>query len=401
MTFEKSLPEWNALGVEPPETLKNNGWAAGNKPPADYWNWHMNTTYEALKELQEKASTTLEVTEAEQRSKDYTDEKVQDLGSTITPEQIGAASKTEFDEHVNDTGLHVTAQKQQEWNNKANAVHQHAASDITSGTIATARLPAATTSAAGISKLNNSITSSSATEAAAAAAVKQVNDKFSNMIRVNNGKLEYYDGSQWKSAGGGGSTMMIGASDNVKKTYNFSFTTVNYPSGDENLKARSQKLFSYKFPGVGSYRMKVTGDYLNATNAQSGNGDLIIMPTPNQTTGSNYTNITLGVALDQTHRYFPSAFDPAVPTGAVVKMGTKETTEGWGGSSNPAGYGDYRWGNKYAIYAYGGNGNKVTTIDILVTNDDPYHFFVSPNTTHSGGVYYQIKKVEICYDEIG
>ena len=119
----------------------------------------------------------------------------------ITHEQIGAASKAEFDTHVNDTGLHVTAAKQQEWNNKANAVHEHAASAITSGTIAAARLPAASVSAAGISKLNNTITSTSTTEAAAAAAVKQVNDKFSNIIRVNAGKLEYFDGATWKGAG--------------------------------------------------------------------------------------------------------------------------------------------------------------------------------------------------------
>ncbi|NMM52161.1 putative phage tail protein [Paenibacillus aquistagni] len=115
----------------------------------------------------------------------------------VTPEQIGAVPKDEFDTHVNDMGLHVTAQKQQEWNNKANAVHQHAASDITSGTLAAARLPAATTSAAGIVKLNNTITSTSTTEAATAGAVKQVNDKFSNMIRVNGGKLEYWNGSGW------------------------------------------------------------------------------------------------------------------------------------------------------------------------------------------------------------
>lgn len=138
-----------------------------------------------------------DVEEAEQRANAYTDEKVQDLGSTITPGQIGATSKTEFDTHVNDTGLHVTAQKQQEWDNKANGVHQHVASDITSGTIAAARLPAATTSAAGISKLNNSITSPSTTEAAAAAAVKQVNDKFSDMIRVSNGVVEVNNGSGW------------------------------------------------------------------------------------------------------------------------------------------------------------------------------------------------------------
>lgn len=142
-----------------------------------------------------------DVTAALAEAKDYTDVQIQDLGSTLTPESIGAASKAEFDAHTANTGLHVTAQKQQEWNNKANAVHEHAASAITSGTIAAARLPAATTSAAGIVQLNNSVTSTSTTQAAAAAAVKQVNDKFGNMIRINAGKLEYFDGTMWKGVG--------------------------------------------------------------------------------------------------------------------------------------------------------------------------------------------------------
>lgn len=126
-------------------------------------------------------------------AKEYTDSQIHD----VTPGQIGAASETEFDAHVNDAGLHVTAQKQQEWNNKANAVHQHSASDITSGIIASARLPAATTSTAGISKLDNTITSTSTTDAATAGAVKQVNEKFSNIIRINNGVIEVNNGSGW------------------------------------------------------------------------------------------------------------------------------------------------------------------------------------------------------------
>ena len=87
-------------------------------------------------------------------------------------------------------------------NNAAPKVHEHAASAITSGTLATARLPAASVSAAGIVQLNNTATSTSTTQAATAGAVKQVNDKFSNMIRINAGKLEYWNGSAWKGVGG-------------------------------------------------------------------------------------------------------------------------------------------------------------------------------------------------------
>jgi hypothetical protein len=55
MPFQEKIPEWNAEGVEPPASKKAAGWQAGEKPPADYWNWQMNRTYRALRELQEKA----------------------------------------------------------------------------------------------------------------------------------------------------------------------------------------------------------------------------------------------------------------------------------------------------------------------------------------------------------
>lgn len=55
MAFIKQLPEWYAFGVEPPQSLKEGGWKAGVKPPADYFNWLQNKAFEAIKELQEKA----------------------------------------------------------------------------------------------------------------------------------------------------------------------------------------------------------------------------------------------------------------------------------------------------------------------------------------------------------
>lgn len=56
MAFEKQLPEWNAIGLEPSQNKKNEGWKEREKPPADWFNWIQNKTYEALKELQEKAA---------------------------------------------------------------------------------------------------------------------------------------------------------------------------------------------------------------------------------------------------------------------------------------------------------------------------------------------------------
>lgn len=49
--FEKPLPEWNAEGIKPPQSKRNEGWKEGDKPPAPWHNWWMNTTYMALDEI--------------------------------------------------------------------------------------------------------------------------------------------------------------------------------------------------------------------------------------------------------------------------------------------------------------------------------------------------------------
>ena len=64
MPFVKTLPEWNAAGIEPPQSLKDVGWKAGMKPPDAYFNWYMYNTYQALLELQQKAIHTEKVGQA-------------------------------------------------------------------------------------------------------------------------------------------------------------------------------------------------------------------------------------------------------------------------------------------------------------------------------------------------
>jgi hypothetical protein len=51
LPFINALPEWNKQGVEPPQSLKDGGWQAQQKPPADYFNWFQHTTYKALEEI--------------------------------------------------------------------------------------------------------------------------------------------------------------------------------------------------------------------------------------------------------------------------------------------------------------------------------------------------------------
>ncbi|MEK4883489.1 hypothetical protein NST81_01990 [Bacillus sp. FSL W8-0223] len=52
MPFDQNqLPTWNKEGVEPPQSLKDEGWQPSQKPPADYFNWFFNKTFKALQSL--------------------------------------------------------------------------------------------------------------------------------------------------------------------------------------------------------------------------------------------------------------------------------------------------------------------------------------------------------------
>ncbi|KAF6591040.1 hypothetical protein [Paenibacillus sp. EKM205P] len=55
MPFNKKLPEWFAQGIEPTTTQKTTGYIPGLKPPAQWFNWHLNTAYLAMQELQQNA----------------------------------------------------------------------------------------------------------------------------------------------------------------------------------------------------------------------------------------------------------------------------------------------------------------------------------------------------------
>ncbi|MBN3523478.1 pyocin knob domain-containing protein [Paenibacillus apiarius] len=91
MAFQKPLPEWKKQGIRPPESKITEGYNVMDKPPAAWMNWHMNTTYEALEELQNNAAEKTDVTSALSEAKSYADQKVADIDlSKITPEYIGA-----------------------------------------------------------------------------------------------------------------------------------------------------------------------------------------------------------------------------------------------------------------------------------------------------------------------
>lgn len=119
MAFEKELPQWKEKGVKPPQSKLDEGWKVQDKPPAAWLNWQMNKTYEALKEVQEKAAEKTEVASAIEDTKKYTDQKVAGIDLTkITPDSIGATKKTDFDTHTADKTKHITADERNAWNAK-------------------------------------------------------------------------------------------------------------------------------------------------------------------------------------------------------------------------------------------------------------------------------------------
>lgn len=54
--YQNESPNWSATGTEPPDTLKTNGFEAGYKPPANYFNWFWNTVSKCISELQNNAA---------------------------------------------------------------------------------------------------------------------------------------------------------------------------------------------------------------------------------------------------------------------------------------------------------------------------------------------------------
>jgi len=83
MAFEKTIPQWNAQGSEPPSSLKESGFTAGYKPPADYFNWFWYNVAACLAELQENLSNVDNTADA--------DKSVKSATSATTANKVGNA----------------------------------------------------------------------------------------------------------------------------------------------------------------------------------------------------------------------------------------------------------------------------------------------------------------------
>ncbi|MCY7484343.1 phage tail protein [Paenibacillus alvei] len=104
-------------------------------------------------------------------------DSIENISQSLTPESIGAAKQTDLDTHIQDATRHITATERNNWNSKAPGTHKHDASDITTGTMAAARLPNASTSAAGIVQLSTATNGTRANVAATESAVKAAYDR--------------------------------------------------------------------------------------------------------------------------------------------------------------------------------------------------------------------------------
>lgn len=100
--FDNKAPEWDNVGAEPDAELKKGGFLAGYKPPAAYFNWFFNRTYECVKELQEKLVSSL-------KSLAFKDKVVDD---DIT--DVAASKVTQDSEH-----RMITDAERSTWNGKA------------------------------------------------------------------------------------------------------------------------------------------------------------------------------------------------------------------------------------------------------------------------------------------
>lgn len=96
MPFQRKLLGWDAQGIEPPQSLKTAGWAAQQKPPADYFNWAFHFIDQGLYELQQNAIHKEVIGKANGVAKLGADGKVLNADGT----KAGEVTKKQFDDHA-------------------------------------------------------------------------------------------------------------------------------------------------------------------------------------------------------------------------------------------------------------------------------------------------------------
>ncbi|XRD23465.1 glycine-rich domain-containing protein [Lysinibacillus fusiformis] len=93
----EQLPEWNATGVEPPQSLKDSGWQPGMKPSAQHMNWLLNRAFKCIEELQQAGGNVADLTQT-----------VENLEETVESlEQTVNSNSLKIDTHIKDDSGHA------------------------------------------------------------------------------------------------------------------------------------------------------------------------------------------------------------------------------------------------------------------------------------------------------
>ena len=153
MPYTKTIPQWNATGSQPPQSLIDNGWQANQKPAADYFNWQWNGVYQVLNELHQfalhserlgaangiatlgsdskltasqlPAIGSAQITDGSITNNDLaTDIKVGSLASLATTAKgnvVAAVNevRSNLNTHTGDASIHVTPANKTAWDAKA------------------------------------------------------------------------------------------------------------------------------------------------------------------------------------------------------------------------------------------------------------------------------------------
>lgn len=109
MNFSNKFLNWGKEGTQPPSSKQTNGFLAGDKPPAGFYNWLMSSLYKVTNEIHTKLSnvdntsdldkpvSTATLTELNKKAdKTYVDDKIKDFGT-------GDMQKTVYD--TNNSGI--------------------------------------------------------------------------------------------------------------------------------------------------------------------------------------------------------------------------------------------------------------------------------------------------------
>ena len=135
MDFEKKVPDWNAEGAEPSESLKSSGFQGGYRPPAAIFNWFWHGVSACLKEIRDKLSNVDNTRDADKRVQ-YAAESGE-AGKVKNPLtlQLNGGSTEGVDKYTFDASsgkdVDITPAKI----GAAASSHSHSTSDINSGTL--------------------------------------------------------------------------------------------------------------------------------------------------------------------------------------------------------------------------------------------------------------------------